>query len=186
MPDYIYSVYEQPPYLPMPKVFKFSFEGRYGRLNYIKAQMLMLFVEWAFLPVIGLLIYIDNAVSVGSENDAVFGLIAIALAILVFVPLAIFQIRSAVLRFHDLNKSGVWLLTVFIPLVSLVVSVCLFALPGTKGINNYGQPSLRSSYAYLIIWLALCAFVLVVLALGFIFGAAESPNAPRWLNSSAA
>ncbi len=42
-------------------------------------------------------------------------------------------------RLHDTDKSGWWLLLVFIPIVGLIVLIVFWATDGTRGANDYGM-----------------------------------------------
>jgi uncharacterized membrane protein YhaH (DUF805 family) len=42
-------------------------------------------------------------------------------------------------RLHDTDKSGWWLLLVFIPIVGLIVLIVFWATDGTRGANAYGM-----------------------------------------------
>ena len=42
-------------------------------------------------------------------------------------------------RLHDTDKSGWWLLLVFIPIVGLIVLIVFWATDGTAGANDYGM-----------------------------------------------
>lgn len=50
------------------------------------------------------------------------------------------SIGVGVRRFHDLDKSGWWLLLGLVPLVNLIV-IYWFCQPGTPGANQFGPPS---------------------------------------------
>ena len=42
-------------------------------------------------------------------------------------------------RLHDTDKSGWWLLLVFIPIVGIIVLIVFWAADGTQGANDYGM-----------------------------------------------
>ena len=42
-------------------------------------------------------------------------------------------------RLHDTDKSGWWLLLVFIPIVGIIVLIVFWATDGTPGANEYGM-----------------------------------------------
>ena len=45
-------------------------------------------------------------------------------------------------RLHDTNRSGRWMLLVFVPVVGWIVMLVLFALSGASGPNRYGTEPL--------------------------------------------
>ena len=46
-------------------------------------------------------------------------------------------------RFHDLGKSGWYVLTLIIPLIDIGVILYLLFAPGTAGANEYGDDPLE-------------------------------------------
>ncbi len=49
-------------------------------------------------------------------------------------------------RLHDINRTGWWILSMFIPLLNLIILLFLCILPGTKGENIYGvDPRARNN-----------------------------------------
>lgn len=118
-----------------PPFFSLSFEGRYGRLNFINAL-------WANYGVTFLLVFICAYIS-GFMNSQILTMFSIGIVIVV---MQFFYIRVFSLRFHDLNKSG-WLgllaLLAFIPaiggLIVLVLTIYLMASAGTIGDNDFGE-----------------------------------------------
>jgi len=47
-------------------------------------------------------------------------------------------IAVGIRRLHDADKSGWWLLLVFIPIVGIIVLIVFWATDGTRGANQYG------------------------------------------------
>lgn len=52
------------------------------------------------------------------------------------------SISVAVRRMHDLNKSGWWVLIIFIPLIGFLLMLYWFVQRGTEGANDYGPDPL--------------------------------------------
>ena len=68
------------------------------------------------------------------------GIAGTVLLSLLFVPLMLPAVALAVRRWHDLNQSGWLQLLTLIPVVGgLIVFVCLWFVPGTKGANTFGR-----------------------------------------------
>lgn len=144
-----------------PPFFSFSFEGRYGRLNFINAL-------WANYGVTLLLVFICAYIS-GFMNSPILTMFSIGIVIII---MQFFYIRSFSLRFHDLNKSG-WLgllaLLAFIPaiggLIVLVLTIYLMASAGTIGDNNYGeQPEKGHIIGLIITCISPIALVAILIA----------------------
>jgi len=74
---------------------------------------------------------IDAALGWGSGYGGVLsGLYGLA----VLLP----GIAVGIRRLHDTDKSGWWLLLVFIPIVGIIVLIVFWATDGTRGANEYG------------------------------------------------
>lgn len=72
-----------------------------------------------------------------ADNSIILTLVFGILAFIVWV----IGISLSVRRFHDLNKSGWWLLINIIPFIGwLITFVMLGFMPGDQGRNNYGEP----------------------------------------------
>lgn len=82
---------------------------------------------------------VDSMVSFALDTDMrlLGGLYSLA----VLVP----TIAVGVRRLHDTNRSGLWLLIAFIPLVNLVL-LYFFIQEGTRGPNQYG-PDPKAGYS---------------------------------------
>ncbi len=105
-----------------------TFNGRAGGTEY-----------WWFVLfgtiVFGLASLLDHA---AFGRDALFG----AIGTLVFLMP---YIAVAVRRLHDTNRSGWWLLLVFVPLVGNVVLLIWFCTPSMSGPNRFGPMSVAIS-----------------------------------------
>ncbi|MGB8266621.1 MAG: DUF805 domain-containing protein [Candidatus Velthaea sp.] len=98
-----------------------TFSGRAGGTEY------WWFVLFGTL-VFGLAILLDHA---AFGRDALFG----AICTLVFLmPYAAVAVR----RLHDTNRSGWWLLLVFVPLAGNIILLIWHCAPSTSGPNRFG------------------------------------------------
>jgi uncharacterized membrane protein YhaH (DUF805 family) len=104
-----------------------GFEGRMGRISYVNAGLL----AWAGLAGIG----IGAAVLLPTFRNAL-AFIPLGLAFLLFL---IWSIRVTVLRLHDLNRSGWWVVVTLIPYLGWVASLVLLFVPGSAQENDYGE-----------------------------------------------
>jgi uncharacterized membrane protein YhaH (DUF805 family) len=97
-----------------------TFSGRTGGTDY------WLFVLFGTI-VFGLAILLDHVVF---GRDALFGAICTLVFLMPYVAVA-------VRRLHDTDRSGWWLLLVFVPLGSIVLWIW-FCMPSTSGPNRFG------------------------------------------------
>lgn len=123
---------EPPPFLSL------SLEGRYGRATYVNtwgvAMLLMMaagVIAAVLTPVLGKLMFLPLGV-----------------ALIVFV---IWGVRVSVLRLHDLNRSGWWILLSLVPYLGILVNLALSFWPGTAGENDYGPKPRRGSLVIAIL-----------------------------------
>lgn len=127
----------------------FSFKGRISRGEYwrINAWIVVIYCGYSVALVIlifnysKVLLFLSNTAysgltRVGSLFSLVF-LVAIA-TLAVFVIPCILSVPSSVRRFHDLDKSGWWILVTFIPFIGTVPSYQCWCSEGTKGPNRFG------------------------------------------------
>jgi uncharacterized membrane protein YhaH (DUF805 family) len=60
------------------------------------------------------------------------------LSIIVSLALLLPSVAVAIRRLHDIDKSGWWLLLVFVPLIGLIALIIFFCQRGTEGRNRFG------------------------------------------------
>jgi uncharacterized membrane protein YhaH (DUF805 family) len=58
--------------------------------------------------------------------------------LLILLVIAIIQIYLIIMRLHDINRSGLFLLIVFIPIINGALLLFLALKKGTDGHNSYG------------------------------------------------
>ena len=107
-----------------------SFEGRISRQPFWIAVLVLWVVSIAVTIVAGALF--------GSQSIA-------ALTIQVILGLAFLwpSLAVAVKRYHDRDKSGWWILILFIPIIGFIWYIIeLGFLPGTPGPNRFGPDPL--------------------------------------------
>lgn len=108
-----------------------NFQGRATRSEY-----------WYWFLFYILLSAATNIVDAGLRHvfliHGLFSIIAALIYLFLFVP----NLAVGVRRLHDLDKSGWWLLLVFIPLVGPIILLVWFCTSGTPGANQYGAPSI--------------------------------------------
>ncbi len=128
------DIVEPPPFASL------SLEGRYGRATYINtwgvamlAMMVAGVVSAVLAPVLGKAIFVP------------LGLAGLALII--------WGVRVNVLRLHDFNRSGWWLLLSLIPYLGFIVNIVLALWPGHAEENDYGPKPRRGN---MVLAIAIC------------------------------
>ena len=120
----------------------FGFQGRTNRLKFWLVALALLVIEAIVLAVLG-----GSAAMSDDPQQALASLGPVAGIVLVIFGLAVTWITIAVgiKRFHDRNKSGVWVLIIFVPVIGGLwyLIECGF-LRGTPGPNNYGPDPLAA------------------------------------------
>ena len=79
---------------------------------------------------------VDRSLGGGMSTVGLLGGI-VALALL--LP----NIAIGIRRLHDRDKSGWWLLLIFIPLVGAIILIIWFVMRGTPGPNRFGEDPVR-------------------------------------------
>lgn len=67
------------------------------------------------------------------------------LALLVILALIIPGIAVTIRRFHDLDKSGWWILISFVPFLGVILLIYWFTQKGTSGENRFGADPLAGA-----------------------------------------
>lgn len=98
-----------------------DFKGRASRAEY-----------WWFFLFMAILVTVATLVDV-----VLFGEQSLVSFVMVFATL-LPSAGVAVRRFHDIDKSGWWVLLGLIPLLGLLVLLYFFVQPGTAGENRFG------------------------------------------------
>ncbi len=105
----------------------FTSEGRLNRMAYF-TKVLILFIP-AFIG--GIL-----------TATGILAIIGVPILVICSVGGIMLQIR----RWHDLNKSGWFIILTFIPYLNFVVALYVLFAPGTRGANQYGADPLEGKY----------------------------------------
>ena len=175
---------------PIPPVFSYKVANlRYGRLNYINAYMIIMGVF--IIPMmagygIGMYGMYDYEMTIAVVGWVIYGIFAIIssyfyirvtvlrlhdlnLSGLLLIPaiaipviLAIISVLCSISR----NEAMMMVSALLMLLLSLLVMaawILLLAVPGTKGLNKYGEQPRKGSIAGLIVMLVL--FVLYIIAI---------------------
>ncbi|MCP4500429.1 MAG: DUF805 domain-containing protein [Deltaproteobacteria bacterium] len=118
----------------MGEIFKtiFSFDGRFGRREYWTVQIVM----WGAYALLAI------------AMRGLFGVLGIDQllvielgAVIVAAPVVFASWTTQVKRWHDLNRSGLWMFVACVPYIGGLYSfIMLGFVKGDEGGNNYGLP----------------------------------------------
>ncbi|WP_313440433.1 DUF805 domain-containing protein [Stenotrophomonas sp.] len=107
-----------------------QFSGRAGRSEYWWFQ-LFCFLVMASLNVLQIV--------AASQSWSMVGMVFAGVGMLFSLAVLVPALAATVRRLHDTDRSGWWLLLMFVPFVGLVVLVYT-VLPGTPDNNRFGAP----------------------------------------------
>ena len=128
--------------LYQPKIFSFS--GRIGRMRYLAYNAganLVLFA--GMIPLAGGFSGLASA----TDMNSAFGIIYVIANIAALIIAVMWGKR----RMNDLNRSGWWMLLLFVPLVNLIFMIYPLAFGGTDGSNNYGPAPVKNTIGVIIL-----------------------------------
>ncbi|MCV6599263.1 MAG: DUF805 domain-containing protein [Alphaproteobacteria bacterium] len=108
----------------------FNPEGRVNRKKYISWLALFTIFQLSFL--------IIESLFSGEIVESFFAILYIVSLFLIFYA----SIILAVKRSHDINKSGFFIILMFIPIINIYPTIVLMCQKGTSGQNDYGEDPL--------------------------------------------
>ena len=121
----------------------FTASGRASRGEYWKVQLYQFFL-WIgmciFLFILGASIAGSSRYSSGVEALILSGGIVTLLFIIGNVLLIIPSWMITIRRFHDIGKSGWWILVTCIPYIGAIIQLYFMCQKGDAHINEYGKP----------------------------------------------
>ncbi|MDP1966683.1 MAG: DUF805 domain-containing protein [Reyranella sp.] len=118
----------------------FSFEGRINRARFWLVHVVM----WVVVAVVSGLVVGDAALSADPEAALrALGTVPHLILAVLYVLLVWIGLAAGVKRWHDRNKSGLWILIALVPVIGGLwyLIECGF-LRGTVGPNTYGPDPL--------------------------------------------
>jgi uncharacterized membrane protein YhaH (DUF805 family) len=110
------------------------FNGRLNRIGYLMA--IVYIFAFLLIPIILLLLLRGHAI--GNMIALLFGIVGTVLIIPVGLSVGI-------RRWHDMDKSGFFVLFGLIPFAGIVLLIFYFFVPGSREINKYGEPDNKPS-----------------------------------------
>ncbi|HEX5686413.1 MAG TPA: DUF805 domain-containing protein [Ideonella sp.] len=122
-------------------LFSLSFDGRIGRMrNFLGGLLILTTIVW--LAILAAL----------APSSLTLVLLLIGLAFTM-----VWGIRLTVLRLHDVNRSGWWVLLMLVPTLGNLASLALLLWPGDGDDNEFGPPpSQDGSLPAIAVLLVLC------------------------------
>lgn len=87
--------------------------------------------------IIGIIIYALSFIAVMMESSGL-AMVASVLSIVYALATIIPTIALSVRRLHDIGKSGIWYLIIFVPCVGSIVFLVFMCMPSVQGENQYG------------------------------------------------
>jgi uncharacterized membrane protein YhaH (DUF805 family) len=120
----------------------FGFQGRTNRAKFWLVALAIFVVEAILFAVLG-----SNVAMADDPQEALARMGPVTSIVLLLFGILVTWISIAVgiKRFHDRNKSGVWILIIFVPVIGGLwyLIECGF-LRGTTGPNDYGPDPLSA------------------------------------------
>lgn len=147
----------------------YSVAARLNRTKFINQAMFNVILAALFL-IFGTkilpLYYSYAGIDISNSKNIAFYFYIIynSLLVLYFMLfiVTIFRLNNA--RLHDMNSSGLWNLTMFIPLLNIIFNLTLQLASGTKGPNKFGDQPAPESKAKIILAI-LNFFIIPILAI---------------------
>lgn len=114
---------------------KLWFKGRIDRKTFFSVLLVNMFFGTAFL--VGA-VALSNQISPATESLIIKALI-VAVILLIYFVVLVFSLSLYVRRLHDVGRSGLWSLLLFVPLANILIFIYLLLKNGDKEENKYGQ-----------------------------------------------
>jgi len=106
----------------------FEFSGRTSRVDFW-LYILVYFIIYAIAAAI-------DAFAFGTQFGQNIGILTGIVGLVHLIP----GIAVTVRRLHDTDRSGWWILIVFVPLIGWIWLLVLECFAGTPGANRFGEP----------------------------------------------
>lgn len=122
----------------------FSTDGRIGQKRYFVFSIIIPFILFlAITPIAGLVSYLPV-----ENSSLVFAVLGIA-----FIAMLLMTVRLTIQRCHDFNKSGALAILALIPFANIIFAL----IPGTNGLNQYGEVPRPTTWLFKTTFYALIA-----------------------------
>jgi uncharacterized membrane protein YhaH (DUF805 family) len=133
-----------------------SFSGRIGRLRYLAYSM-----GFMFLLSGGVGILAAALAPVINQSSVLASVVASIFMLVVYVVAIVATFTFSVRRLNDMDLSGWLALLFFVPLANFILTIVLWAAPGTKGENRFGLQPPPNSGIVKLLGLAIPAMILL-------------------------
>ena len=110
-----------------------TFHGRARRMEYWLFVLL-----YAVVTIIATVADVSFGLTLDGEPEA--GLLSTAWYLAMLLP----SLAVSVRRLHDTDRSGWWILLMFVPIVGFIVLIVFFCLRGDAGRNRFGSDPVYS------------------------------------------
>ena len=121
----------------------FDPKGRFSRLSWL-AWNLVLAVVGSI--VVGIVVFILGALGLAAmpqpttAPDAAVPILGVIVLVIPYLVMAVLGWILSIRRFHDIDASGWWSLTLIVPLVNLITFLVLLFKRGDESANRFGPP----------------------------------------------
>jgi uncharacterized protein YjbI with pentapeptide repeats len=122
------------------------FRGRINRSSYFVGYLASFMVYFAIVLVYSLIPLAAN--SLIHINTYLAAIVGVLLVLLAFVVAVLFWISLTIRRFHDIDKSGYYILWLLVPFINIYYWFVLLFEQGTVGPNRYGPLPLPSIHLF--------------------------------------
>ncbi len=145
-----------------------SLNGRFGRLSYIAWYGFLNLITFFAVITLSLALGIFNLSTQSLDShfiDTLMGLGGLGfliISVLYFYFNLVIQVR----RFHDMNRSGWFILLFIVPLVNIFVFFYLLLGSGTQGTNHYGPQRISAIWEKILAWFMIVISILSILGTG--------------------
>ncbi len=111
---------------------------------FIVALLAIFFVSFAGVYSLDQL-YGEDPISQIKDYYNSMGIVAFALVGIVILTYVLFIIKASIKRLHDLDFSGWWVISYYIPYIGTLVCIFLLFYPGLKSKNRFGKVPAKPS-----------------------------------------
>ncbi len=142
----------------------FGFSGRLGRIRYLAYVTIMyiatLFIALICSSVLGGIVAATSGAT-AAEPPIAGAMVVAIVAVVFYVAMIIYMFSLIVRRLHDIDWSGWASLLMIIPVVNLVMMLVILFVPGTKGVNRFGNQTPPNSALITVVGLAMPIIMVV-------------------------
>ncbi|MGK0270291.1 MAG: uncharacterized membrane protein YhaH (DUF805 family) [Cocleimonas sp.] len=131
-----------------------STQGRIGRKRYfVYSTILPVLIFWAIATVAALVSYLPFA-----SNSAFYGIMGLGIIATVWM-----MVHLTIQRCHDFNKSNSMAILAIVPFANVIFSL----IPGTNGLNSYGEVPKPATWLFKFSFYAMIFFLLGIAIYAF-------------------